>query len=154
MLFLDGAMGTEIQNYKLTESDYRGARFADITNDVKGNNDLLVLKQPDIISAIHKSYLEAGADIIETNSFNGTQISMADYRMEHLAYEINKQAAHLARLACDEYNSKPQISQGLWRAGLVRHLAPVLSRQMLMTLPFVMLPSMSLWIITPNLPWH
>lgn len=106
MLFLDGAMGTEIQNYKLTESDYRGARFADITNDVKGNNDLLVLKQPDIISAIHKSHLEAGADIIETNSFNGTQISMADYRMEHLAYEINKQAAHLARLACDEYNAK------------------------------------------------
>ncbi|OOR84604.1 methionine synthase [Moraxella canis] len=106
MLFLDGAMGTEIQNYKLTESDYRGARFADIANDVKGNNDLLVLTQPDIISAIHKSYLEAGADIIETNSFNGTQISMADYRMEHLAYEINKQAAHLARLACDEYNAK------------------------------------------------
>ncbi|WP_294033021.1 homocysteine S-methyltransferase family protein, partial [uncultured Moraxella sp.] len=106
ILFLDGAMGTEIQNYKLTESDYRGARFADITNDVKGNNDLLVLTQPDIISAIHKSYLEAGADIIETNSFNGTQISMADYHMEHLTYEINREAARLARLACDEYNAK------------------------------------------------
>ncbi|OOS23658.1 methionine synthase [Moraxella pluranimalium] len=106
ILFLDGAMGTEIQNYKLTESDYRGARFADITNDVKGNNDLLVLTQPDIISAIHRSYLEAGADIIETNSFNGTQISMADYHMEHLTYEINREAARLARLACDEYNAK------------------------------------------------
>ena len=106
ILFLDGAMGTEIQNYKLTESDYRGTRFADISNDVKGNNDLLVLTQPDIISAIHKSYLEAGADIIETNSFNGTQISMADYHMEHLTYEINREAARLARLACDEYNAK------------------------------------------------
>ncbi len=106
ILFLDGAMGTEIQNYKLTEADYRGTRFADIDNDVKGNNDLLVLTQPDIISAIHRSYLEAGADIIETNSFNGTQISMADYRMEHLSYEINKAAAQLARQACDEYTAK------------------------------------------------
>lgn len=106
ILFLDGAMGTEIQNYKLTESDYRGERFANITNDVKGNNDLLVLTQPDIITAIHKSYLEAGADIIETNSFNGTQISMADYHMEPLTYEINREAARLARLACDEYNAK------------------------------------------------
>ncbi|MCP3896490.1 homocysteine S-methyltransferase family protein, partial [Moraxella sp.] len=106
ILFLDGAMGTEIQNYKLAEADYRGTRFANIDNDVKGNNDLLVLTQPDIISAIHRSYLEAGADIIETNSFNGTQISMADYRMEHLSYEINKAAAQLARQACDEFTAK------------------------------------------------
>lgn len=106
ILFLDGAMGTEIQNYKLQESDYRGERFAHISQDVKGNNDLLVLTQPDIILAIHRSYLQAGADIIETNSFNGTQISMADYQMEHLSYEINRQSACLARLACDEYNAK------------------------------------------------
>lgn len=117
IMFLDGAMGTEIQNYKLQEADYRGARFADITNDVKGNNDLLVLTQPEIILAIHKSYLEAGADIIETNSFNGTQISMADYQMEHLNYEINKTAAQLARTACDEYNArtpdKPRFVAGV-----------------------------------------
>ncbi|MFC0819624.1 methionine synthase [Moraxella marmotae] len=117
ILFLDGAMGTEIQNYKLAESDYRGERFANINNDVKGNNDLLVLTQPDIILAIHKSYLKAGADIIETNSFNGTQISMADYHMEHLTYEINREAARLARLACDEYNAltpdKPRFVAGV-----------------------------------------
>ncbi len=106
ILYLDGAMGTEIQNYKLSESDYRGSRFADIDNDVKGNNDLLVLTQPDIIKNIHRSYLEAGADIIETNSFNGTQISMADYHMQPLTYEINKTAAQIAREICDEYNQK------------------------------------------------
>lgn len=106
ILILDGAMGTEIQNYKLQEEDYRGERFADFHREVKGNNDLLVLTQPDIISAIHKSYLEAGADIIETNSFNGTQISMADYGMQSLVPEINKQSARLARLACDEYTAK------------------------------------------------
>ncbi|MDO4896378.1 MAG: methionine synthase [Moraxella sp.] len=106
ILILDGAMGTQIQNYKLTEADYRGERFADFGREVKGNNDLLVLTQPDIISAIHKSYLDAGADIIETNSFNGTQISMADYGMEHLVYEINKTSACLARRACDEYTAK------------------------------------------------
>lgn len=106
IMFLDGAMGTEIQNYKLAEADYRGERFADFAYDVKGNNDLLVLTQPDIIKAIHKSYLDAGADIIETNSFNGTQISMADYHMEHLVYEINKTSAQLARQACDEYTAK------------------------------------------------
>lgn len=106
ILYLDGAMGTEIQNYKLSESDYRGSRFADIDNDVKGNNDLLVLTQPDIIKNIHRSYLEAGADIIETNSFNGTQISMADYHMQPLTYEINKTAAQIAHEICDEYNQK------------------------------------------------
>ncbi|WP_410471539.1 methionine synthase [Faucicola mancuniensis] len=117
ILFLDGAMGTEIQNYKLKEEDYRGERFADIANDVKGNNDLLVLTQPHIIQAIHRSYLDAGADIIETNSFNGTQISMADYHMEHLVYEINKTSAQIARQVCDEVTAlnpdKPRFVAGV-----------------------------------------
>ncbi|MDO4223514.1 MAG: methionine synthase, partial [Acinetobacter sp.] len=117
ILFLDGAMGTEIQNYKLKEQDYRGERFADIANDVKGNNDLLVLTQPDIIRNIHRSYLLAGVDIIETNSFNGTQISMADYLMEDLVYEINKTSALLAREVCDEITAqtpdKPRFVAGV-----------------------------------------
>lgn len=117
ILFLDGAMGTEIQNYKLQEADYRGERFAGFDRDVKGNNDLLVLTQPQIIRAIHRSYLDAGADIIETNSFNGTQISMADYGMESLVYEINKSAAALARQVCDEVTAlnpaKPRFVAGV-----------------------------------------
>lgn len=117
ILFLDGAMGTEIQNYKLQEADYRGERFANFGRDIKGNNDLLVLTQPHIIRDIHRSYLEAGADIIETNSFNGTQISMADYGMENLVYEINKSAAALARQVCDEVTAtnpdKPRFVAGV-----------------------------------------
>lgn len=117
ILFLDGAMGTEIQNYKLIEADYRGERFANFGRDVKGNNDLLVLTQPHIIRDIHRSYLEAGADIIETNTFNGTQISMADYGMENLVYEINKSAAALARQVCDEVTAttpdKPRFVAGV-----------------------------------------
>lgn len=117
ILFLDGAMGTEIQTYKLIEADYRGERFAGFGRDVKGNNDLLVLTQPHIIRDIHRSYLEAGADIIETNSFNGTQISMADYGMENLVYEINKSAAALARQVCDEVTAtnpdKPRFVAGV-----------------------------------------
>ena len=117
ILFLDGAMGTEIQNYKLIEADYRGERFANFGRDIKGNNDLLVLTQPHIIRDIHRSYLEAGADIIETNSFNGTQISMADYGMENLVYEINKSAAALARQVCDEVTAinpdKPRFVAGV-----------------------------------------
>ncbi len=117
ILFLDGAMGTEIQNYKLIEADYRGERFAGFGRDVKGNNDLLVLTQPHIIRDIHRSYLEAGADIIETNSFNGTQISMADYGMENLVYEMNKSAAALARQVCDEVTAlnpdKPRFVAGV-----------------------------------------
>ncbi|NNG14789.1 MAG: hypothetical protein HKM22_06470, partial [Gammaproteobacteria bacterium] len=91
ILILDGAMGSLIQTYKLEEADYRGQRFADWACDVKGNNDLLVLTQPQIIGDIHKAYLEAGADILETNTFNATSISMADYEMEELVYEINRE---------------------------------------------------------------
>ncbi len=102
ILLLDGAMGTMIQRYKLTEEDYRGDRFRDWQHDVKGNNDLLCLTRPDVIFDIHKAYLEAGADIIETNTFNAQRISLADYHMEELAYEINLAAAQIARKAADE----------------------------------------------------
>ncbi|CAI8880988.1 methionine synthase [Methylococcus capsulatus] len=101
ILFLDGAMGTMIQRYRLAEADYRGQRFADWPRDLKGNNDLLSLTRPDVIEAIHWAYLEAGADIVETNSFNATRISMADYGMEPLVYEINVASARLARQAAD-----------------------------------------------------
>jgi 5-methyltetrahydrofolate--homocysteine methyltransferase len=106
ILILDGAMGSLIQTYKLDEAGYRGERFADWPSDVKGNNDLLVLTQPQIIKDIHKAYLEAGADIVETNTFNATSISMADYGMEELTYEINKAAAQVAREACDDIEAK------------------------------------------------
>jgi len=103
ILVLDGAMGTMIQGHRLSEADYRGERFADWPVDLKGNNDLLSITQPDIIRAIHTDYLAAGADIIETNSFNSTAISMADYRMEGLAVELNQAAARLAREAADAF---------------------------------------------------
>ena len=116
ILVIDGAMGTMIQRYKLTEADYRGERFKDWPSDVKGNNDLLCLTQPQIVKEIHKQYLEAGADIIETNTFNAQRISLADYHMEELAYEINLAAAKIAREAADEYTAltpeKPRFVAG------------------------------------------
>lgn len=101
ILVLDGAMGTMIQGWKLDEAGYRGARFADWPRDVRGNNDLLNLTRPDIVRAIHRDYLDAGADIVETNTFNSTSISLADYGMEDLAYELNREGARLARLEAD-----------------------------------------------------
>lgn len=106
ILLIDGGMGTMIQGYKLEEEDYRGERFADWPSDLKGNNDLLVLTQPALIKEIHSAYLEAGADILETNTFNATTIAMADYDMESLSEEINYQAAKLAREAADEWTTK------------------------------------------------
>ena len=106
ILILDGAMGTMIQRYKLDEAGYRGARFTDFSHDLKGNNDLLVLTQPKIISEIHNAYLEAGADIIETNTFNAQAISQADYGLEDIAYEMNVAAAKLAREAADAWTKK------------------------------------------------
>ncbi len=106
ILFLDGAMGTMIQRHKLGEAEYRGERFADWQSDLKGNNDLLVLTQPDIIRDIHVAYLEAGSDIIETNTFNAQFISMADYGMEDLSYEINLVGAQLAREAADKVTAQ------------------------------------------------
>ncbi|WP_061019119.1 methionine synthase [Vibrio splendidus] len=106
ILLIDGGMGTMIQDYKLEEQDYRGERFADWHSDLKGNNDLLVLTQPKLIKDIHSKYLEAGADILETNTFNATTIAMADYDMESLSEEINFAAAKLARDAADEWTAK------------------------------------------------
>ena len=106
ILIIDGAMGTMIQRHKLEEKDYRGERFKDWPIDVKGNNDLLVLTQPDIIEGIHREYLDAGADIIETNTFNSQRVSLADYHMEELAYELNVAAARLAKKAAADYSSR------------------------------------------------
>ena len=102
ILMLDGAMGTMIQSHRLSESDFRGTRFADFQRDLKGNNDLLTLTQPDIIRDIHARYLAAGADIIETNTFNSNAPSQADYGLAHMAYELNATAARLARIAADD----------------------------------------------------
>jgi methionine synthase I (cobalamin-dependent) len=106
ILLIDGAMGTEIQRHKLDEAGYRGERFKAWNRDVKGNNDLLVLSQPQIIRAIHADYIASGADIIETNTFNAQTISMADYGMESLAFEMNVAAAELARAAADDAEAK------------------------------------------------
>jgi len=106
ILVLDGAMGTQIQQHKLTELDYRGERFADWHRDLKGNNELLSLTQPRIIEDIHRAYFEAGADIAETNTFNAQRVSMADYGMEELSYELNLASAQLARKVADEFTAK------------------------------------------------
>jgi 5-methyltetrahydrofolate--homocysteine methyltransferase len=114
ILILDGAMGTMIQRYKLDEAAYRGARFADLDRDIKGNNELLSLTQPQVIREIHEQYLAAGADIIETNTFGATGVAQADYRMEGLAAEMNTASARLARAACDRYSTpdKPRFVAG------------------------------------------
>ena len=116
ILIIDGAMGTMIQQHKLEEADYRGERFANWHKDVKGNNDLLSITQPDIITSIHKLYLDAGADIIETNTFSSTTIAQADYDMQSLAYELNVASAKCARMAADEYTKmnpqKPRFVAG------------------------------------------
>ncbi|MCF6170231.1 MAG: methionine synthase [Bacteroidales bacterium] len=116
ILVLDGAMGTMIQRFKLEEEDYRGKEFKDSANLQKGNNDLLNLTQPQIIQSIHEEYLEAGADIIETNTFNGTRISQSDYGLEEFVYEINKSAAQIARKAADKFTEqnpeKPRFVAG------------------------------------------
>lgn len=116
ILIIDGAMGTMIQRHKLEEADYRGERFKDWPKDVKGNNDLLSITQPDIIIGIHKQYLDAGADIIETNTFSSTTIAQADYDMQSLAYEMNVASAKCARAAADEYTKanpkKPRFVAG------------------------------------------
>ncbi len=114
---LDGGMGTLIQSHQLEEKDYRGSRFADISQEVKGNNDLLVLTQPEIIAGIHRQYFAAGADIVETNTFNSTRVSQADYQMEDLVPELNREAAALARRVADEVEQE---------TGIARYVAGVL----------------------------
>ncbi len=110
ILIIDGAMGTMIQRHKLSEADYRGERFKDWASDLKGNNDLLCLTQPQIIKEIHKEYLNAGADIIETNTFNAQAISLADYHMQDLAYEINLAAAKIVRQAINEFTHDSRLT--------------------------------------------
>ena len=114
IVILDGAMGTMIQRYKLTEADYRGARFTEHHVDVKGNNELLLLTRPDVIREIHEQYLAAGADLIETNTFGATTVAQEDYDMAELAYEMNVVAAQIAREACDQYSTpdKPRFVAG------------------------------------------
>ncbi|NWF49945.1 MAG: homocysteine S-methyltransferase family protein, partial [Ignavibacteriaceae bacterium] len=106
ILVIDGAMGTMIQRHKLTEEDFRAERFKNHPYDLKGNNDILCITQPEIIKGIHRAYFEAGADIVETNTFNGTQISQADYHTENLTYEINFEAAKIAKEVAEEFSSK------------------------------------------------
>lgn len=116
ILVLDGAMGTMLQRYKFSEEDYRGERFKDWEYSLKGNNDLLSLTQPQAIEEVHRKYLEADADIIETNTFSGTTIAMADYHMEELVYELNYESAKIARKICDEFTDlnpdKPRFVAG------------------------------------------
>jgi 5-methyltetrahydrofolate--homocysteine methyltransferase len=130
ILIIDGAMGTMIQRYKLEEADYRGDRFKDWRSDLKGNNDLLSLTQPHIVKEIHKQYLEAGADIIETNTFNAQKVSLADYGMQALAYEMNLAAAKCAREAVNDFlaaSNFPSGHAGPWVAGAFGPLNKTLS---------------------------
>lgn len=129
ILVLDGAMGTMIQRYKLTEEDYRGDRFKNWHTDVKGNNDLLSITRPDIIKAIHKEYLTAGSDIIETNTFSSTSIAQADYDMQSLAYELNVASVKCAREAIAEFLSSPEADgrEKAWVAGAIGPLNKTLS---------------------------
>ena len=127
ILVIDGAMGTMIQRHKLTEADYRGARFANWPSDVKGNNDLLCITQPAIVTGIHLQYLEAGADIIETNTFSSTNIAIADYDMQDLAYELNVAAAKCAREAITQYKSKHPNATEKYIAGAIGPLNKTLS---------------------------
>ena len=116
ILVLDGAMGTMIQRYKFSEEDYRGERFKDWEHSLKGNNDLLSLTQPHAIEEVHRKYLDADADIIETNTFSGTTIAMADYHMEELVYELNYESTKIARKICDQFTNlnpdKPRFVAG------------------------------------------
>ncbi|HVR60341.1 MAG TPA: homocysteine S-methyltransferase family protein, partial [Polyangia bacterium] len=105
ILLLDGAMGTMIQRHKLSEADYRGARFADHDRDLKGDNDLLVLTRPDVIAGIHEGYLAVGSDLIETNTFSANAVAQADYGLSHLAYEMNVAAARQAKAAAAKWSA-------------------------------------------------
>jgi 5-methyltetrahydrofolate--homocysteine methyltransferase len=127
ILVIDGAMGTMVQRYKLEETDYRGERFKDWHTDVKGNNDLLCITQPQIIKEIHKQYLQAGADIIETNTFSSTVIAMADYDMQSLAYELNVAAAACAKDAVSEFLAENPSSTPKYVAGAIGPLNKTLS---------------------------
>ena len=114
ILVLDGAMGTMLQRYNFSEEDFRGERFKDYSTSLKGNNDLLSLTQPEAIAEVHRKYFEAGADIVETNTFSGTTIAMADYNMEDLVYELNYESAKIAKQVAEEFNKQnPETSSVL-----------------------------------------
>jgi 5-methyltetrahydrofolate--homocysteine methyltransferase len=121
ILVLDGAMGTMIQRHDLTEKDFRGERFADVENALQGNNDLLSITRPDIIGEIHREYLAAGSDIIETNTFSSTSIAQEDYDLGHIAHELNVASAQLAREAADAFSTdeKPRFVAGADRKSVV-----------------------------------
>ena len=112
ILVLDGAMGTMLQRNKFEEEDFRGERFKEFPHPLKGNNDLLSITQPEAVKEVHRLYFEAGADIVETNTFSGTTIGMADYHMEDLVYELNYQSAKIAREVADEFTDKPRFVAG------------------------------------------
>lgn len=118
ILVLDGAMGTMLQAYKFTEDDYRGERFKDYPSSLKGNNDLLSITQPEAIAEVHRKYFEAGADIVETNTFSGTSIAMADYKMENLVYELNYESAKIAKQVAEEF-TKANPAQPRFVAGSI-----------------------------------
>ena len=124
ILIIDGAMGTMVQRYKLAEEDYRGERFKDWPSDLKGNNDLLSLTQPHIVKEIHKQYLEAGADILETNTFNAQKVSLADYGMQALAYEMNLAAAKVAKEAVKESGKQAWVAGALGPMNKTLSLSP------------------------------
>ncbi|MFY7900953.1 MAG: homocysteine S-methyltransferase family protein [Chitinophagaceae bacterium] len=127
ILVIDGAMGTMIQRFKLEEADYRGERFANWHTDVKGNNDLLSITKPEIITSIHLQYLHAGADIIETNTFSSTTIAQADYDMQALAYELNVASAQCAKKAIEQYHQQTQTTSPKFVAGAIGPLNKTLS---------------------------
>ena len=112
ILVLDGAMGTMLQRHNFSEEDFRGERFKDFPHPLKGNNDLLSLTQPEAVKDVHRQYFAAGADIVETNTFSGTTIGMADYHMEHLVYELNYESAKIAREVADEFADRPRFVAG------------------------------------------
>lgn len=112
ILVLDGAMGTMLQRYKFEEADYRGQRFANFSHPLKGNNDLLSITQPEAVKSVHRLYFEAGADIVETNTFSATTVGMADYHLEDLVYELNFQSAKIAREVADEFTDIPRFVAG------------------------------------------
>ena len=112
ILIIDGAMGTMVQSYKLNESDFRGDRFKKHSDDLQGNNEILSLTRPDVISEIHRSYLEAGADIIETNTFSANSISQKDYNLEDFSYELNKASAEIAKIETQQFSNSPKYVAG------------------------------------------
>ena len=128
ILILDGAMGTMIQRHKLTEADFRGERFKDHPKDLQGNNDLLILTRPDVISEIHGQYLAAGADIIETNTFSSTTVAQADYVLEHVAYELNVEGARIAKAAAPSGPRRRPIARASSPARSARRTARCRSR--------------------------